>query len=317
MLSVVSSEIMNVLYPSIALIFGFLSILTNGLSCLVFYRNLTLTFGSPIIYYFVTLTCMYFVKGIVTVGWSVSALFASDDAKVFLNIGRCAYWTTALSLFLTLLAMVVERYINTCSQKRFQWLRARKKVHTYFCLIIVVFSLICGLLVALENTGYYVEFFICVVAEIAFTITIFFYVRLWLSQRSQAQENARREAVTHITNKCKSEFGGHRRLNIIVLCYVIATLVTVLPFFVAFQVKVVDVLFNENSGVEGHLTKLLEIYPMFTCLCYGLTPLFYLFVLPRYRKCLLMLITCRHARQITLNGSTHDSEETTSCADLV
>ncbi|CAB3987394.1 Hypothetical predicted protein [Paramuricea clavata] len=308
---------MNVLYPSFALLFGFLSVLTNGLSCLVFYRNLTLTFGSPIIYYFVTLTCMYFVKGIVTVCWSVSALFKSGDEQLFFKIGRYAYWTTALSLFLTLLAMVVERYMNTCSLKRLQWLRARKKVYTYFCLIIVVFSLICGLLVAIENTGHYVEFFICVVAEIAFTLTIFFYVRLWLKQRSHDEETTRREAAIHITSRCKSQFDGNKRLNVIVLCYVIATLVTVLPFFVAFQAKLVYILFHENSDSNGHLMKLLEIYPMFTCLNYGLTPLFYLFVLPRYRKSLLMLLTCRDARQVALAGNAHDSEETTSCADLV
>ena len=309
---------MNVLYPSFALIFGLLSIFTNGLSCLVFYRNLTLTFGSPIIYYFVTLTCMYFVKAIVTVCWSVSALSKSDDERVFYNIGRCAYWTTALSLFLTLLAMVVERYIKTCFPKRVQWLQARKKVHTYFCLIIVVFSLICGLLVALENTGYYVEFSICVVAEIAFILTIFFYVRLWLNQRSaQSQESARRQAVTHITSGDKSEFSGNKRLNIVVLCYIIATLLTVLPFFVAFQAKAVSILFHENFGNDESLATLLEIYPAFTCLSYGLTPLFYLFVLPRYRKCLLMLVTCHDSRRTAMDSSTHDSEETTSCADLV
>jgi hypothetical protein len=308
---------MNVLYPSFALIFGLLNILTNGLSCLVFYRNLTLTFGSPVIYYFVTLTCMYFVKGIVTVCWSISALFKADDEQLFFNIGRYTYWATALSLFLTLLAMVVERYINTCSLKRLQWLRARKKVYTYFCLIIVVFSLICGLLVALENTGYYVEFFICVVAEIAYTLTVFFYIRLWLNQRSQDEENTRREAATHISSRCKSEFSSHKRLNIIVLCYIVATLLTVLPFFVAFQTKLVYVLFYNHSASDSHLAKLLEIYPMFTCLTYGLTPLFYFFVLPQFRKCLLMLLTCRDARQIALNASTHDSEETTSCADFV
>lgn len=308
---------MNLIYPSFALLFGLVSIFTNGVSCLVFYRNLTLTFGSPIIYYFVTLTCMYFVKAIVTVCWAVFALFKSADEQLFFKIVRYAYWTTALSLFLTLFAMVVERYINICSLKRLQWLRARKKVYTYFCLIIVVFSLICGLLVALENTGYYVEFFICVVAEIAFCLTIIFYIRLWLKQRSQDDENTSREAATHIRINCKSRFDGHRRLNIIVLCYIIATLLTVLPFFVAFQARLIYVLFYEDSDGSSHLTKLLEIYAMFVCLNYGLTPLFYVCVLPQFRKCLLMLFTCRGARQVNRNGSTHDSEETTSCADLV
>ena len=171
---------MSILYPLFALLFGLLSVVTNGLSCLVFYRNLSLTFGSPIIYYFVSLTCMYFVKGIVTVCWAISALFESSDERSFYRISRNAFWTTALALFLTLLAMVVERYISTCSLKRLQWLQARKKVYTYFCLIIVVFSLICGLLVALENTGHYVEFIICAVAEIAFILTIFIFIRLWL-----------------------------------------------------------------------------------------------------------------------------------------
>ena len=307
---------MNVLYPSFALLFGLLSLLTNGLSCLVFYRNLTLlTFGSPIIYYFVTLTCMYFVKGIVTVCWAVSALFKSSDEQLFFKISRYAYWTTALSLFLTLLAMVVERYVNTYFLKRLQWLQARKKVYTYFCLIIVVFSIICGLLVALENTGYYVEFFICVVAEIAYILTIFFCIRLWLKQRSH-DEDARMETGTHAAIGCKSQFDGHKRLNVIVLCYVIATLITVLPFFVAFQAKLVYVLFYNHSA-DNRLTKLLKIYPMFACLFYGLTPLFYLFVLPRYRKCLFMLLACRGTTQNILNGSAQNSEETTSCADLV
>lgn len=260
---------------------------------------------------------MYFVKGIVTVCWSVLALFKSGDDQLFFKIGRYAYWTTALSLFLTLLAMVIERYIGTCSQKRLQWLRARKKVYTYFCLIIVVFSLICGLLVALENTGYYVEFFICAVAEIAYALTIFFYIRLWLKERSQDNENARQEAATCITTECKSQFDGHKRLNIIVLCFIIATLITVLPFFVALQAKLVYVLFYGVKVGDDHLTKFLKIYPMFTCVNYGLTPLIYFIVLPQYKKCLLMLITCRDAGQAFLNGSTHDSEETTSFAELV
>lgn len=308
---------MNVLYPSLALIFGLLSVLTNGLSCLVFYRNLTLTFGSPIIYYFVTLTCTYFVKAIVTVCWSLSALLKSSNERLFFKIGRYAYWTTALSLFLTLLAMVAERYINTCSLKRLQWLQARKKVYTYFCLMIVVFSLICGLLVALENTGYYVEFFICVIAEIAYTITIVLFTRLWLKQRSQDDESLRRDAATHIITKAKENVNGHKRLNVIVLCYVVATLVTVLPFFVAFQAKLVYVLFYDDSVGDSHLTKLLEVYPMFTCLNYGLTPLFYICVLPRFKKSLLLVLRCHDARQTVLNGSAQDSEETTSCADFV
>lgn len=307
---------MNILYPSFALLFGLLSILTNGLSSLVFYRNLTLTFGSPIVYYFLTLTCMYFVKGIVTVCWSASALFQSSDEHLFLKIGRNAFWTTALSLFLTLLAMVVERYLNTCSFKQLQWLRARKKVYTYFCLIIVVFSLICGLLVALDNLGYYVEFFICVIAEIAYTLTIFFYVRLWLKQRSRERTN-RDEAVSSIKSTCMSEFDGHKRLDIIVLCFVVSTLITVLPFFVGFQAKSVYILFYDNSAEDSHLAKLLDIYPMLTCLCYGLTPLFYFVLLPRFRECLLMLLRCKNAHLVTVIESTRDSEETTSCADFV
>ena len=308
---------MDVIYASFALLFGLVSMFTNGVSCLVFYRNLTLTFGSPIIYYFVTLTCMYFVKAIVTVVWAVSVLVKCSEEELFYKILRYAFWTTALSLFLTLFAMVLERYINICSLKRHQWLRARKKVYTYFCLIIVVFSLICGLLVALENTGNYVKFFICILAEIAFGLTIFFYIRLWLKQRPREEEAAPKEGETHIRIQCKSHIDGHKRLNIIVFCYIILTLVTVLPFFVAFQAKMVYLLFYEEADGNSHLTKLLDIYKMFVCLSYGLTPLFYVFVLPRFRKSLLRLLTCKGARQVNRDGNSLDSEETTSCADLV
>lgn len=310
---------MNVLYPSFALIFGFLSVITNGISGLVLYRSLSLTFGSPIIYYFVTLTCMYFLKGITTVWWSISVLASSPHKDLFFRIGKCAYWTTALSLFLVLFAMVVERYINNVSVKRFQWLRARKRVYIYFCLIIVVFSLICGQFVALEDTRSYMKFCICLIAEVAYILTIIIFIRFWLKHNSKGTENARRQEITQITTQYKPVFVLQKRLNIVVLCYIVGTLVTVLPFFVAFQVKLVCQLFYDDGDINGHLKKFLDVYSMFTCLNYGLSPLIYFCVLPQFKKSLLLLLSCKASRQTPLEGSfvTQESEETSSGGEII
>lgn len=308
----------TVIYPTFALLFGVLAIVTNGLSCFVLYRNLALTFGSPIIYYFITLNSVYFFKGIVAVCWSLSALTRSHDEEHLYKIGRNAFWTTALSLFLLLLGMAAERYINTCCLKRLQWLQARKKVYTYFCLAIVVFSLICGLLVALENTGYYVEFLICVIAEIVYISTLLITSRVWLKQRAQREDTTNQEAITHITGNLKTQKDCHRRLNSILYCYVIATLITVLPFFVAFQTKLVRHLFYKDSEGDNHLSKLLEVYPMLTCLSYGLSPMVYVIVLPKFRKNVKLLLTCRYySSEAGADVPLHDSEETTSSGDFV
>lgn len=304
---------MNILYPSFALVFGLLSVVTNGLSSLLLYRNLPSTFSSPIIYYFVTLACMYLVKGVVTVCWSISVLAGHSHQELVFRIGQCAYWTTALALFLMLFAMTVERYINTVSLKRFQWLRARKTVYIYFCLIIVVFSLICGQLVALDDTGPYVEFVICLVAELTYVLTIIIFIRLWLKQN--AREICQPE-VAQINAQYKHEFVARKRLSIVVLCYILGTLVTVLPFFVAFQAKLVSMLFYENYDEDGHLKTLLQIYPMFTCLNYSLTPLFYFCALPRFRKSLYLLLSCQDSRRGP-GSMTQESEETTSAGEMV
>lgn len=309
---------MNVLYPSFALVFGLLSVFTNGLSGFILYHNRSLTFGSPIVYYLVTLACMYFIKGVLTVCWSISVLVKSSHVDLFFRIGQCGYWTTALSLFLTLFAMVIERYINTVSLNQLQWLRARKRVYIYFCLIIVVFSLICGQLVALDDTGRYVEFFICLVAEVAYMLTIIVFINFWLKHNSKAKENVRHQEITQITTKYRPEFDSQKRLNIVVLCYILGTLITVLPFFVAFQARLVCVLFYNNND-NKHLKKLLDVYRMFTCLNYGLTPLFYICVLPKFKTCLYLLLTCQASRRTPLQRSivTQESEETTSGGEFV
>lgn len=310
---------MSIFYSLFALIFGLLSVITNGLSGVLLYQNRSLTFGSPIIYYFVTLTCLYFVKGTMTVCWSISVLTSSSHQHLFFRIGQCAYWTTALALFLVLLAMTLERYINTVTLKRFQWLRARKTVYIYFCLIIVVFSLICGQLVALEDTGPYVEFVICLVAELTYILTVIIFVRLWLKQNERERQNIRQREAVQIRPKHKHELLSPKRLSIVVLCYILGTLVTVLPFFVAYQAKLVSKLFYDKKDEDGHLMKLLEVYSMFTCLNYSLTPLFYFFALPRFKKSLYLLLSCQNLRRSPLDGSivTQESEETTSGGEMV
>ena len=252
------------------LIEGTLSIISNALLLLVFFRNPLRNMWqcSSILIFNVSLSDL--CAGLIFVYWSSSHWHSHWNQEWLETATMQAMWISTLTSTFTLVALSLERYLIV---KR-PW-DAPQMVTKRRTIVVCVTSWIISLVLcsALANNGRAFILTSSSLLEGSVIMQILFYFLLWreIKRKGSSPPNYGSE---------------QRQLTLVVFLLIVMLIITVLPILICYQVFTINSLTYKSSELHKLLSWLgFYLLPLY-CVNFFLNPIFYVWRLKKYRRSL-------------------------------
>ena len=274
-------EVLNIIIVSI----GILGTFNNGILLLIFIINPLKTFKSTSTYFMKSLTVADFVTSLMTIIWG----FHTPSGN-FLRAYYFIFWMSIQISFYLIFLMSIERYIAVHYPLKKLVIVTRER--TISCIVIV--CLLSGILAGLSEfkvIRHYLRFSLFSLFDVIVISVAIVYIKIVVSLKKITNE-ARKSIRANSSRRLRLEkIREDRQLLIVVLVMVSILAITVLPYTIASQVMLVDILFYKNYPRDKKIliTFLMYYFPV-EIVNFVVNPIIYAIRLPNYRKSLTALL---------------------------